>query len=165
MGLRNFHSIACPSTQLESACLCVTSLLSWTSCGPSLVVSAEPPEPPWLLSLFRGVAALSSPASRLWRQPDYIPGTLCLQPSISVPCPLHPSGLESTEGTGRARVTHKAPVHHLWAAWHAGFTSAVWVSVVFITERDSLQARAEQFNKVFNKLSGRGSRESAETRT
>lgn len=87
MSLRNFNSIACPSTQLESACLCVTSLLSWTSCGPSLVVSAEPPEPPWLLSLFRGVAALSSPASRLWRQPDYIPGTLRLQPSISVSPP------------------------------------------------------------------------------
>jgi len=98
--------------------------------------------------------------------------TTSLVPSACSPpsqCPVlpspNPSGLESTEGTGTARVTHKAPVHHLWAAWHAGFTSAVWVSVVFITERDSLQARAEQFNKVFNKLSGRGSRESAETRT
>lgn len=34
------------------------------------------------------------------------------------------------------------------------------LGIFLITERDSLQARAEQFNKVFNKLPGRGSQES-----
>lgn len=96
------------------------------------------------------MATLSSPASDAPHSSGASQTASLVPPAWSPPsqCPVPSSGLESTEGTGTARVTHKALVQHLCAAWHAGFTSAVWVSVIFFSLLRETVCRPGQNNLI-----------------